>query len=58
MVFFVEHKLELVKITDWVIDLGSEGGLTGGELVAEGASEKVAKPPGSITGQYLDELLK
>jgi excinuclease ABC subunit A len=56
-VIVVEHNLELVKAADWVIDLGPEGGLAGGRLLAEGTPEQVAQISGSYTGQYLREIL-
>jgi excinuclease ABC subunit A len=56
-VIVVEHNLELVKAADWVIDLGPEGGAAGGNLIAEGTPEQIAKAPGSYTGMYLRELL-
>jgi len=56
-VIVIEHNLELVKAADWVIDLGPEGGSTGGKLIAEGTPEQVAQTPGSYTGRYLREIL-
>ncbi len=56
-VLVVEHNLELVKVADWVIDLGPEGGAAGGQLIAQGTPEQVAKTAGSYTGQYLREVL-
>jgi excinuclease ABC subunit A len=53
----IEHNLEVIKTADWVIDLGPEGGDGGGEIVAEGTPEDVAKVERSYTGQYLRELL-
>jgi excinuclease ABC subunit A len=55
-VVVVEHNLELVKATDWVIDLGPEGGAAGGRLLAEGTPEQVAQAEGSYTGKYLKRL--
>ena len=52
-VIVVEHNLDLVKAADWVIDLGPEGGIAGGQLVAEGTPEDVAKVSDSYTGQCL-----
>lgn len=57
-VIVIEHNLDLVKAADWVIDLGPEGGVAGGRLIAEGTPEDVAKVQGSYTGQYLKPLLK
>ena len=56
-VIVVEHNLEVIKSADWVIDLGPEGGASGGYIVAEGTPEQVASTPSSVTGQYLRELL-
>lgn len=55
-VIIVEHNLDLVKAADWVIDLGPEGGVAGGQLVAEGAPEEVARVKESYTGQCLKEM--
>ena len=56
-VIVVEHNLEVIKTADWVIDLGPEGGEGGGELVAEGTPETVAKVKKSYTGKYLKSIL-
>ena len=56
-VIVVEHNLEVIKTADWVIDLGPEGGEEGGELVAEGTPETVAKVKRSYTGRYLKSIL-
>ena len=56
-VIFVEHNLDLVKAADWVIDLGPEGGIAGGQLIAEGTPEVVAKVKVSYTGQFLKKML-
>lgn len=53
----VEHNLDVVKCADHVIDLGPEGGEGGGNIVASGTPEDIAKNPDSITGQYLAKLL-
>ncbi|MFA6113122.1 MAG: excinuclease ABC subunit UvrA [Sphingomonas sp.] len=57
-VVVIEHNLDVIKTADWVLDLGPEGGVKGGEIVAEGTPEKVAKTKGSFTGQYLAPLLE
>jgi excinuclease ABC subunit A len=57
-VVVIEHNLEVIKTADWVIDLGPEGGDRGGELVAVGTPEDVAKVAKSYTGQYLKPYLK
>ncbi len=57
-VVVIEHNLEVIKTADWIIDLGPEGGDGGGEIVATGTPEDVAKISRSYTGQYLKPLLK
>ena len=57
-VVVIEHNLEVIKTADWVLDLGPEGGDKGGEVVAEGTPEQVAKEPKSYTGSYLAPLVK
>jgi excinuclease ABC subunit A len=57
-VLVIEHNLDVIKTADWLIDLGPEGGDGGGQLVAEGTPETVAKVKGSYTGKYLAQLLK
>ncbi len=52
-VVVIEHNLDVIKTADWVIDLGPEGGLAGGTIVAEGTPEQIAAVPASHTGQYL-----
>ncbi|HEX7856453.1 MAG TPA: excinuclease ABC subunit UvrA [Sphingobium sp.] len=56
-VVVIEHNLDVIKTADWIIDLGPEGGVKGGEIVAEGIPEKVVKEPRSYTGRYLAPLL-
>jgi len=57
-VVVIEHNLDVVKTADWIIDIGPEGGDGGGEIVAVGTPEDVAKEPRSYTGQYLKDMLK
>jgi excinuclease ABC subunit A len=57
-VIVVEHNLDLLKVADWIIDLGPEGGEGGGEIVVEGPPEAVAVHPGSHTGRYLRHRLE
>lgn len=54
-VIVIEHNLDLIKAADWIIDLGPEGGIGGGEIIAEGTPEDVAQMEDSYTGQYLKE---
>ena len=56
-VVVIEHNLDVIKTADWVIDLGPEGGVKGGEIVAEGTPEQVAKVAASYTGHYLAPML-
>jgi excinuclease ABC subunit A len=57
-VVVIEHNLDVIKCSDWVIDMGPEGGFRGGLVVAEGTPEEVAKVNESYTGQFLGEILK
>ena len=54
----IEHNLDVIKAADHVIDMGPEGGLGGGTVVAEGTPEMIAKVNASFTGKYLKPLLK
>ncbi len=56
-VVVIEHNLEVIKTADWVIDLGPEGGDGGGEIVAWGPPEDIAKAPRSYTGKFLAPVL-
>ena len=56
-VVVIEHNLDVIKTADWVLDLGPEGGVKGGEIVAQGTPEQVASEPRSFTGKYLAPLL-
>jgi excinuclease ABC subunit A len=57
-VLVIEHNLDVIRCSDWVIDLGPEGGDRGGEIVAVGTPEDVAKNPYSYTGHYLTQVLR
>ena len=57
-VVIIEHNLDIIKIADWIIDLGPEGGDRGGELIAEGTPEQVMKVKESYTGKYLKAHMK
>jgi excinuclease ABC subunit A len=57
-VVVIEHNMDVIKNSDWIIDLGPEGGDEGGKVVATGTPKDVAKAPGSYTGTYLKKLLK
>ncbi|MBT3539146.1 excinuclease ABC subunit UvrA [Candidatus Parcubacteria bacterium] len=57
-VLIIEHNLDIVKSSDWIIDLGPEGGIRGGEIVFEGLPKDIVKEKKSFTGQYLKGILK
>ena len=57
-VVVIEHNLEVIKTADWILDLGPEGGDGGGEIIAVGTPEEVAKNKRSYTGHYLSNILK
>ena len=54
----IEHNLDIIKIADHIIDLGPEGGINGGQIIAQGTPEEVAKVEGSYTGKFLKKYLK
>lgn len=55
-ILIIEHNLDLIKVADYIIDLGPEGGNAGGEIVATGTPKEVSKNKNSYTGQYLKEI--
>ena len=57
-VVVIEHNLEVIKTADWIIDMGPEGGDGGGEVVAEGPPEVIAREKRSHTGRFLAEVLE
>jgi len=57
-VVVIEHNMDVIKNSDWLIDLGPEGGAEGGKIVSVGTPLDVSKSPGSYTGKYLKKLLK
>ena len=57
-VIVIEHNMDVIKNSDWVIDLGPEGGDEGGQVVATGKPEIISKAPGSYTGKYLKKFMK
>ena len=56
-VLVIEHNLDVIKTADWIVDLGPDGGVNGGDLVAFGTPEQVAAEPRSYTGQFLKPML-
>ena len=57
-VVVIEHNLDVIKTADYIVDMGPEGGVKGGHIVAEGKPEEICNIPGSYTGQFLKSLLK
>jgi excinuclease ABC subunit A len=57
-VVVIEHNMDVIKNSDWIIDLGPEGGDEGGKIVATGTPKELAKAPGSYTGKYLKKIIK
>ena len=56
-IIVIEHNLDVIKVADWIIDLGPEGGSGGGQIIATGTPETVAKQKNSYTGQFLKPML-
>jgi excinuclease ABC subunit A len=56
-VVIIEHNLDIVKVSDWIIDLGPEGGDAGGMIIAEGKPEEICELPHSYTGQFMKRML-
>ena len=56
-VVVIEHNLDVIKVSDYIIDLGPEGGDEGGNIVATGTPEEIAKEKSSYTGQFLKKIL-
>ena len=57
-VIVIEHNLDVIKCSDWIIDLGPEGGESGGQIIATGPPEELIKNKHSYTGQFLKQQLK
>ena len=57
-ILIIEHNIDLIACSDWVIDLGPEGGENGGTIVVEGTPERLAATPASHTGRYLAQVLE
>ena len=57
-VLVIEHNLDIIKIADYIIDLGKEGGEGGGEIIAKGTPEEIVKVEESYTGRYLKKILE
>lgn len=57
-ILVIEHNLDMIKVADYIIDLGPEGGDKGGYVIASGTPEEIARCEKSYTGQYLKKVLK
>lgn len=57
-VVLIEHNMDIIKCSDYLIDIGPEGGVGGGKIVARGTPEEVANTPASYTGKYLKKILR
>ena len=57
-ILIIEHNLDLIKVADYIIDLGPEGGNNGGQIIATGSPKEVAKNKNSFTGQYLNTIIR
>jgi len=53
----IEHNLDVIKTADWIIDLGPEGGVGGGRIIAQGSPKDISTNPASVTGEYLKLVL-
>ena len=56
-VIVIEHNLDVIKTADWIVDMGPEGGVKGGEIIVEGNPEKISLCENSYTGNFLKEML-
>ena len=56
-IIVIEHNLDVIKLADYIVDMGPEGGNKGGEVIATGSPEEVAKNPVSYTGAFLKKIL-
>ena len=56
-VVVIEHNLDVIKTADWIIDMGPDGGINGGNIIAEGNPEKISEIDSSYTGKFLKHIL-
>ena len=56
-VVVIEHNLDVIKTADWVVDMGPDGGVNGGQIIAEGSPEKVSEINESYTGNFLKNII-
>jgi excinuclease ABC subunit A len=57
-VVVIEHNLDVIKSSDYLIDFGPEGGVHGGKVIAKGTPEEVSQTEGSFTGEYLEKMFR
>ena len=57
-ILVIEHNMDVIKVADYLIDVGPDGGRSGGQIVCQGTPEEVAMSPDSITGKFLKEELE
>ena len=56
-VLVIEHNLDVIKTADWIVDMGPDGGINGGRIIAEGSPEKITEINGSYTGDFLKNIM-
>ena len=56
-VVVIEHNLDVIKTADWIIDMGQNGAVSGGQIIAEGNPEKITEISGSYTGNFLKDII-
>ena len=56
-VVVIEHNLDVIKTADWIIDMGPDGGINGGQIIAEGSPEKIIETNNSYTGNFLRNII-
>ena len=57
-ILVIEHNMDVIKVADWIVDIGPDGGIAGGEVVFAGTPEKLAQQSNNFTGKYLKEELE
>jgi len=56
-VVVIEHNLDVIKTADWIIDMGPDGGINGGQIIAQGSPERIAEINDSYTGNFLKNII-
>ena len=56
-VVVIDHNLDVIKTADWIIDMGPDGGVNGGEIIAQGSPEKISEISNSYTGNFLKNII-